>query len=99
MKLPEGATWADAVAVGQIRSAAKGNTQAAKEIADRLEGKVAQQVELENTEDKGVPVELDAQRIYAKISSVIGVGLPMEYRVEPDEDEAQKFQADGNSED
>ena len=30
MKLPEGATWADAVAVGQIRSAAKGNTQAAR---------------------------------------------------------------------
>src|SRR5439155_22083745 len=85
MKLPKGATWADALAVGQIRSAVKGNTQAAKEIADRLEGKVAQQVDLGNIEDKALSVELDVQRIYARISAIIGVGLPMEYRVESDE--------------
>src|SRR5215831_14664469 len=35
LKLPEGATWAHALALGQVRSAIKGNTQAAKEIADR----------------------------------------------------------------
>ena len=85
MKLPEGATWADAVAVGQIRSAAEGNTQAAKEIADRLEGKVAQQVDVANTEDKVLSIEdLDERKLRARISAIIGVGLPMEYRVEPE---------------
>ena len=94
MKLPEGATWADAVAVGQIRSAVKGNTQAAKEIADRLEGKVAQQLETAKTEGKPLSIEdLDTQKVYRCISAIIGVGLPMEYRVEPDEDEATKLEA------
>src|ERR1051326_6647000 len=35
LKLPEGATWAHALALGQLRSAVKGNTPAAREIADR----------------------------------------------------------------
>ena len=89
MKLPEGATWADAVAVGQIRSAAEGNTQAAKEIADRLEGKVAQQLETAKTEGKPLSVEdLDTQKVYRCISAIIGVGLPMEDRVESEDDGA-----------
>src|ERR1700683_1025558 len=44
LRLPKGATWADAMALGQLRSAVKGNTVAAKEIADRIEGRVRQRI-------------------------------------------------------
>jgi hypothetical protein len=54
LKLPKGATWADAMALGQLRSAVKGNTVAAKEIADRIEGRVTQPIAGEN----GEPVQL-----------------------------------------
>jgi hypothetical protein len=39
-----GKTWADAVSFGQHAAAVKGETPAAKEIADRVEGKVAQPI-------------------------------------------------------
>jgi hypothetical protein len=54
LKLPEGATWAHALALGQLRSAVKGNTPAAKEIADRIEGRVSLPVEVETPENKQV---------------------------------------------
>ncbi len=53
LKLPQGATWADAIALGQIRSALKGNSVAAKEITDRVEGRVPLPMQVEtpgNTE-------------------------------------------------
>ena len=49
--LPQGATWADAMALGQLRSAVKGNTAAAKEIADRVEGRVPLPKEKPDEED------------------------------------------------
>jgi hypothetical protein len=54
LRLPKGATWADAMALGQMRSAVRGNTPAAKEIADRIEGRVTQPISGEN----GEPVEV-----------------------------------------
>ncbi len=54
LRLPKGSTWADAMAVGQIRSAVKGKTDAAREIADRVEGKTAQAV----TGEGGGPLKL-----------------------------------------
>jgi hypothetical protein len=53
MKLPEGAIWGDAIAMGQARAAIKGKTDAAREIGDRLEGKARQPVEV-----SGGPVDL-----------------------------------------
>jgi hypothetical protein len=44
--LPEGATFLDWISLGQCIEAARGNPAAAREIADRLEGKVAQALEL-----------------------------------------------------
>src|SRR5215471_19804879 len=38
LELPEGATFADLIALGQAAAAIKGNTAAAEEIANRLEG-------------------------------------------------------------
>ena len=49
--LPKAATWADAIAVGQIRSAVKGKTDAAREIADRTEGRAVHKLAL--TDPKG----------------------------------------------
>jgi Family of unknown function (DUF5681) len=54
LRLSQGATWADAMALGQLRSAVRGNTVAAKEIADRIEGRVTQPISGEN----GEPVEV-----------------------------------------
>jgi hypothetical protein len=45
--LPEGSTYADWIAYGQVWAAAEGNTAAAAEITDRLEGKVPKPVELD----------------------------------------------------
>jgi hypothetical protein len=44
LRLPQGARWADAMALGQLHSAVKGNTVAAREIADRVEGRVLQPI-------------------------------------------------------
>src|SRR5262249_6648281 len=60
MRLAPGATWGDALALGQIRSAAKGNTLAAREIAERLEGKVAHQVQVSGKEGQPIRVSLEA---------------------------------------
>ena len=46
LKLRKGATYGDAIVLGQARSALKGKTDAAKEIADRVEGKVTESVEV-----------------------------------------------------
>ena len=39
-----GKTWAEAIVYGQALSAVKGGTPAAKELADRVEGRVAQPI-------------------------------------------------------
>jgi hypothetical protein len=39
LKLPEGAIYGDAIAMGQARAAIKSKTEAAREIGDRMEGK------------------------------------------------------------
>ena len=46
LELPAGATFADLIAIGQCAAAVKGNTAAAQEIADRLEGKVAVELDV-----------------------------------------------------
>src|SRR5205823_3686733 len=63
LKLPKGTTWTDALTMAQLLLAIKGNTQAAKEITDRVEGKVAQQVEVANSEDPS-PSVLTPEQIY-----------------------------------
>lgn len=45
---PEGRTWAELIAEGQVRDAVRGNVQAAREIADRTEGKPRQSIEFED---------------------------------------------------
>lgn len=46
LKLKKGATWGNAIVLGQARAAIKGKTEAAREIGDRLEGKARQPVEV-----------------------------------------------------
>ena len=45
---PEGRTWAELIAEAQIRYAVRGNVQAAREIADRTEGRARQAIEFED---------------------------------------------------
>jgi hypothetical protein len=44
-------TWSDVLAEGQFKAALEGNTNAAREIADRLEGKALQSLNLEQAHD------------------------------------------------
>jgi hypothetical protein len=46
---PEGRTWAELIAEAQVRDAVRGNVQAAREIADRTEGRARQAFEFEDT--------------------------------------------------
>jgi hypothetical protein len=57
-RLRKGATWADAIAVKQIHAALRGNTVAAKEIADRIEGRVRLPVAVETPEGEGFRIEV-----------------------------------------
>src|SRR5580658_5993069 len=57
-RLRKGATWANAIAVKQIHAALRGNTVAAKEIADRIEGRVRLPVEVETPEGSGFRIEV-----------------------------------------
>lgn len=45
---PERRTWAELIAEAQVRDAVRGNVQAAREIADRTEGKARQSIEFED---------------------------------------------------
>jgi Family of unknown function (DUF5681) len=46
---PEGRTWAELIAEAQVRDAVRGNVQAAREIADRTDGRARQAIEFEDT--------------------------------------------------
>lgn len=46
---PESRTWAELIAEAQVRDAVRGNVQAAREIADRTEGRARQAIEFEDT--------------------------------------------------
>ena len=45
---PEGRTWAELIAEAQVRDAVRGNVQAAREIADRTEGRPRQAIDFED---------------------------------------------------
>src|SRR5271169_6369237 len=65
---PDGRTWAELIAEAQVRDAVRGNVQAAREIADRTEGRARQAIEFEdktlaNAFDRMSSEELEA---YAK---------------------------------
>jgi hypothetical protein len=65
--LKPGATWGDAVAMGTIRSAVKGNQAAAKELREGIEGKAREQIELSVDVNKDVVERLlEARRRVAK---------------------------------
>jgi hypothetical protein len=56
------------IAEAQIRTAARGNVPAARELADRTEGKASQYLEI--TGDDGGPVEIATAR--AKLLEKLG---------------------------
>ena len=58
LKLPKGATYAAALVLGQFRAGIKGNTPAAKEIADRVDGRVPLPMELETPEGKEIRIKI-----------------------------------------
>jgi hypothetical protein len=62
---PQERTWAELIAEGQIRAAAKGKTPAAAEICDRTEGRSRQTVELSGP-DRG-PIPLNLEEVRARI--------------------------------
>lgn len=74
--LAKGATWADAIAYGLARKAVAGDSAAAKELRESVEGKSVQRVELTSPEDKGFEVKVSFEmpaspRIEKRIASVV----------------------------
>src|ERR1022692_3423862 len=53
LKLPRGATYGDAIVLGQARIAIKGKTDAAKEIREAIEGKATQRIEVKDLDEGG----------------------------------------------
>jgi hypothetical protein len=58
LKLPEDATWADAAVRRLMREALKGNIAAIKEMADRIEGKAPERLEITGPERKEIVIRL-----------------------------------------
>ena len=58
---PKGRTYAELVAEGQYTAAGKGKTEAAREIADRLEGKAAQPFR-DDTPSMSVTLDIEVVR-------------------------------------
>ena len=56
--LKPGATWGDADAYGQFLQTARGSTIAAREVADRVEGKPPQRLEITGPERKLVTLRI-----------------------------------------
>jgi len=59
---PKGRTYAQVAAEGQFNAAIKGKTEAAREIADRLEGKAVQPVVGDNTAPMSVTLNIEVVR-------------------------------------
>jgi hypothetical protein len=81
LELPEGSTFADLIAIGQCASAIKGNTAAAEEIANRLEGKVA--------------VELDVIQGVSLGERIRAARMRLERRSASDDDAKETAEEDG----
>jgi hypothetical protein len=60
MKLKEGATWADAIAVGLTRRAVRGGHEAARELREAVEGKAVQRLSID------AEGTIDLQVVYAE---------------------------------
>jgi predicted aspartyl protease len=60
--MAQGRTYAQLAAEGQFEAAIKGKTDAAREIADRLEGKAVQPVVGDTTASTSVTVNIEAAR-------------------------------------
>lgn len=63
----EGRTWAELIAEGQIRVAARGNVQAARELADRTEGKVSQHLEVTGNDEGPVEAASAIEKLLDKL--------------------------------
>jgi hypothetical protein len=71
LKLEDGATYGYAIALGQFRAALKGDTAAAREIREAIEGKSRQRIELLG-EDSG-PIKISVEESLAKIREFYGL--------------------------
>lgn len=56
---PEGRTYAERLAEKQVKLAIQGNTQAAREVTDRVEGRAKQQIKLDATIDENLKGKTD----------------------------------------
>jgi len=71
---PEGRTWADLAAERMIHAIVKGNVHAAREIAERTEGKACQQVEPIG-ENSGVP-RMSREELLRRVREFYGLSDP-----------------------
>jgi len=73
LRLPKGATYLQALALGTIRAGVKGNYGAAEEIREATEGKATQRIELTGESGGPVVAKLDAATTIASIREFYGL--------------------------
>ena len=71
LSLPEGATYGDAMAMGQVNAALRGDTSAAREIREAVEGKATARHEISGPE--GGPIKMSHDEMMQKIREVYGL--------------------------
>jgi hypothetical protein len=74
LNLPEGATYGDALAMGQVNAAMRGDTSAAREIREAVEGKVTARHEISGPD--GGPVKMNHEDMIRKIREIYGLNYP-----------------------
>jgi hypothetical protein len=70
--LKKGATWADAIALGLSKKALQGDSFAAKELRESVEGKSVQRFELGAPEDRGFSVSVSFEPLPEKLQKKLG---------------------------
>ena len=97
-KLRKGSTWADLAALSMAKAAVKGRVDAAREIADRLEGKATQPVEVTGEEDGSVSVLAVWAERQARLKNDSGIGPRRsyaEFQLEASRRQRELEEADG----
>jgi hypothetical protein len=67
-------TYGDALVLSQFRAGIKGKTEPAREIADRLEGRARQAVEVSGAEGKAIDVQfMSDEQLDARINELLAI--------------------------
>ena len=86
-KVPKGSTYGDAIAMAQAYAAINGDTSAAREIREAIEGKATARHEI--TGEDGCPVKVDHGELMRKMREIYGLNYPPKTKTRKHETQRQ----------